>query len=612
MLSRIRELRTRGRLAAAAGKAVGMLARGEFEILMEKAFPDRLDEQSRYERWLRGRVATAEFCEMVRAQQQSWENPPRFCIVAVVRSTPDEVLANAVQSLIEQLYPWWEMHILHAGPLVRETLPEVFADSRVKLVPLDCRKGVANACNGILERTEAEFLSIVAACDRLAPHALFAAARVIIANPDVELLYTDEDSITESNQHVDPVFKPGWSPELLLSADYLGAMTLLRCSALCEHGGFQTEYDHALVYDAALRMGFPNGRVEHISDILYHRCSNSLAKTASSDQLESEYRHAVQSAIRRAGYKGLVGAGPYELTHRISLELKNKPLVSIVVPSAGQPVAPEGGNWLVLDLVRSIVRKTTYPNFEIVVCDNSNFGSELTEQLGEFGVRLIHYEAGRFNLAEKMNLSVKHARGDYVILLNDDTLVMTPEWIEEMLMWCQQDGIAGVGAKLLFSDGCIQHCGMHLNKFGPGHVLYRCLANDTRLCGSAHLVRNYSAVTGACLMVAKSDYWDVGGFDPAYQTDYSDVDFCLKLRDRHDRIVFTPFACLHHLESMSKEAAPPNDFDTFRENWENALDGDPYANRQLSLDGSRPTVALPPRSLIDEYFGGSELGRSDT
>ncbi len=596
--------------------ASGLLAKGQIAALLDKVFPERFTGRDRYRVWLKGRRITKAFRNMLRKQQDAWEHKPLFSIILVLQNSSPEFLSRTIQSVAAQFYPAWELWILHDRPggdyVKRPDLAPAMKDARVRLLSLDSDGDIARACNTVTKESKGDYIAILGCNDEIAPHALFAVARAIINDPQIDMLYTDEDRISDEGERFDPCFKPGFSQEFLLSSPYTGRLALFRRSLVPELGGFLSDFNLALEYDVALRIAFRAGRVTHIPDILYHRRSETLEDNRAIQEATAEARRrAVQKAIDRLGYKATVSEGALPGTNRIHFEIADQPLVSIVVPSAGKATKSEQHRWLVLDLVESIVEKSTYRNYEIVICDNCSFDPVLTKLLDNHGAKLVRYKKPEFNLADKMNLGVKHARGDYVILLNDDMTVIAPGWIEEMLMWCQQDGIAGVGAKLLYPNGRIQHCGMHLNRFGSGHVFYKCPADDKRLCGSALLVRNYSAVTGACLMVRKHDFLDIGGFDPAYRIDCSDVDFCLRLRDRKGRIVFTPFACLCHFESMSKEPAPPGDFDAFRANWQKALNSDPYGNRQLSADHSRLTVALPPRPLIAEYFGCGESTHSD-
>ncbi|HJQ60734.1 MAG TPA: glycosyltransferase, partial [Vineibacter sp.] len=396
---------------------------------------------------------------------------------------------------------------------------------------------------------------------------------------------------------------PDWSPEFMLSCMYTCHLGVYRRELVEAVGGFRSEFDLAQDYDLALRVSARARAVVHVPDILYHwrvTPQSTAGSAAAKPTAEISARRALQAALDAKGVRGRIIESAFRGMHRVALDLPGSPLVSIVIPTAARRIDPQEERWYLLDLLRSIDTKSTYKTTEIVLVHNGDIEPRLAEALANFKIRYVHYTVPTFNMADKMNLGVEAATGEYVILLNDDMSIIEPAWIEEMLMWFSMPGVAGVGAKLLFPDDTVQHAGVLLLAQGPSHVYYRARRNDPGLVGTACLVRNYSAVTGACFMVRRRDYIDVGGFDPYFRINYNDVDFCMRLL-RRGRIVYTPYALLYHYESVSKDRGPPTELPRFNARWNQMVGADPMYNRNLSQRSSFMALAPKPRRLQDDY-----------
>jgi GT2 family glycosyltransferase len=416
------------------------------------------------------------------------------------------------------------------------------------------------------------------------------------------MLYSDEDKISMTGVRSGPFFKPDWSPEFMWSCMYTCHLGVYRRALVEAVGRFRSEFDFAQDYDLALRVSARARDVVHVPDILYHwriTPQSTAGGAEAKPTAELAARRAVQASIEAEGLSGRVLDSAYRGMHRVSLDLPGTPLVSIVIPTAARRINRRKKRWYLLDLLRSMAG-STYSNVEIVLVHNGDIEPDLQAALAAFKPVYVHYQEKVFNIAQKMNLGVDAASGAYVLLLNDDMTVIAPNWLEEMLMWFSRPGVAGVGAKLLFPDDTVQHAGVLLLGQGPSHVYYGARRDYPGLVGTNCLVRNYSAVTGACLMARRQDYIDVGGFDPFFRVNYNDIDFCLRLRQR-GRIVYTPYALLHHYESVSRDKAPPAELRQFNERWSHIVGADPAYNRNLSQRSGFMDLSPHPRHLHDDY-----------
>jgi GT2 family glycosyltransferase len=292
---------------------------------------------------------------------------------------------------------------------------------------------------------------------------------------------------------------------------------------------------------------------------------------------------ALRSYLDRMGRPGRIEEAPCDGTHRVRYTIRGNPRVSIVIPSAGKQGVLNGRSvWFVVHCVESIRRKTTYQNLEILVIDNDDMPEMLERKLDQLGVVRIPFTEA-FNLSDKLNLGVAKAEGEYVILLNDDMEIISPDWVESMLEFAQWPEIGAVGAKLLFGDGRIQHSGVtFLKGHLPIHHFYGVPSEHVGYMGGNVLHRNYSGVTGACLMVRTDVYHELGGFDPAFPLNYNDMDFCMKLLRSGRRIVYQPFAELYHFEGVSKEGTFEHELKKFIDRWGNQWSNDPMYNINLS------------------------------
>jgi GT2 family glycosyltransferase len=326
--------------------------------------------------------------------------------------------------------------------------------------------------------------------------------------------------------------------------------------------------------------------------ILYHwrkaegsTAASGLAKQWAIDAGE----RALVDHVMRTGRNAVVVPGPLPGLYRIRHRIARRPLVSIVIPTAGHPREVGGRSVnLLANCLRSIAQKTTYQPIELVIADDGSLCDEAAAFLETVPHRLVHFEyTAPFNYATKLNFAVSHSHGEHVVLLNDDIEVITPEWIEAMLEYSQQDEIGAVGAKLLYPDGRLQHIGVVMGVCGlAAHAFHSHPGSAPGYGGSALIVRNYSAVTAACMMTRRALYDRLGGFDERFGSDFNDTDYCLRLGRDGFRIVFTPHAELYHFESASFGARTWNvaDLATMRREWAEVCERDPYYNPNLTRD----------------------------
>jgi GT2 family glycosyltransferase len=563
--------------------------------------PSSMASRTSYDVWRRRRELTPAERQRQTDVSKAWTNPPSLSVIMPVFNPPPDCLEKAIMSVREQTYPHWQLCIAddrstdpRIAPILRK---HAAADPRIVVSFTDTNGGIATASNRALDLAKGDFIALFDHDDELAPHALFKMAEAIRTNPQADFFYSDEDKITMEGTHIDPFFKPDWSPDFFLSCMYTCHLGVYRRELVESLGRFRKEFDTAQDYDLALRFvstiqnaakagGLPEDRrIVHVPDVLYHwrMLPGSTALTArAKPQAEETARRAVDSYLQRVNKPGRAERGSAVGLHRVRYEIQGNPKVSIVIPTAGRRASIRGQDtWYALHCVRSIRKETTYANYEILVVDNDDLHPQLAKELDSLGVIRVPFTEP-FNLSVKMNLGAKKATGEYVILLNDDTEIQSPDWIEAMLELGQWPEVGAVGAKLLFEDGRLQHAGVTFVDRVPLHHFYAAPGDYPGYWHGNLLIRNYSAVTGACVLVRKSDYEAVGGFDPAFPLNYNDIDMCLKLRRLGKRIIYQPHAILSHFESASKDGIFQEEIDRFVARWGNEFACDPYYNPNLT------------------------------
>jgi glycosyltransferase involved in cell wall biosynthesis/SAM-dependent methyltransferase len=540
------------------------------------------DPDLAYRRWIeRHQPGAGDIAEM-KAAARTLAYKPVISIVTPVYETDEKWLRKAIESVRAQIYPFWELCLVNDGstkPHIADVLDEYSGrDPRVRVEHLPQNCGIVGASNRALELATGEFVALLDHDDELPREALFEVASALNETPDIDLIYTDEDKLELDGRRVDPFFKPDWSPDLLLSMNYITHLSVFRRTLLIDIGGFRPGFDGSQDYDLLLRFTERTGRIAHIAKILYHwrKIPSSVAGSPTAKPFAYEAaRRAIEEATRRRATEARVERrllGSYTVRYKID----GAPLVSIVVSSEDRAQAER--------LLRSIEEKTDYPNYEIVVVDCGGAELEPSEKRGaganEWRVCQCPGPATSSTLS---NLGAQHARGEYFLFLGGAAQVIEPDWITAMLEHAQRSEVGAVGARVHYPDGTIQHAGVTLGVGGVAAHAFRGVPHQLSYHVLADVVRNVSAVAADGMMVSRSVFYRVGGFDERLQA-LNDVDLCLRLRQRGYLVIYTPLALLHQDRPSTADAQqPPSDEEIVRAAWGEVIDrGDPYYNPNLT------------------------------
>jgi O-antigen biosynthesis protein len=519
---------------------------------------------------------------------------PRFSILTPVYETPARVLRQMLRSVRAQSHGDWELCLVDDGsrqPHVREILQRASArDPRIRVQFSEANAGIVAASNTALAMARGEFVALLDHDDALHPDALFHVAAAIDANPEADYVYTDEDKIDRTGlRHSESFFKPDWSPERLRTQMYTCHLSVLRRSLVEEVGGFDPEYEGSQDWDLVLKVTERARAIAHVPRILYHwriLDTSAAAAAAAKPWAFEAGRRAVQAHCERTGFPAEIERDAEDpgILH-VNPRLREEPLVSIVIPTAGQvrevryePVV------LAVHCVQSIVETSTYENYEIVCVVDASVGQEVRERLQEIAgerLRLVEF-AEPFSFSAKINLGAVHSRGEHLLLLNDDIEITTPDWLERMVMYSSREGIGAVGGRLLWGDGRLQHVGVDFEGGLPGHI-YRGYANDYRGYFNAVLIaRNCLTVTGACLMTPREVFEELGGLATVLPVNFNDVDYCLKVHRSGRRIVYDPDLVLYHYESSTRDAEVKLwEREQLVDRWQQTAAVDPFGNPNL-------------------------------
>ncbi len=499
-----------------------------------------------------------------RGQQQQNDSPgdwpslrrkPKISVVMPVFNTDPRWLDAAVMSVKTQTYDNWELCIVDDGSdrVDTRTVLNKINDPKIKLYIRPENKGISEATNAGLRMATGEYIAFMDHDDELSADALFEMA-LVINEYDADIVYSDEDLIDPNGNYIRPHFKPDYSPDLLFAHNYVTHLLLMRASLVEQVGEFNSEYDGAQDYDFVLRACEQTKRIQHVSKVLYHwrqtNDSTSFVVDAKPTAMERG-RDVLRATLRRRNIDGDVFHANMPYFYRIQRKINGRPLVSIVVPFKDRADLLDASIGRLLDI-------TTYENFEIVGVSNN---SELDEtyramrdyELRDQRVKFYQYN-NPFNFSKLVNYGVVKSRGDHVVLMNNDIRLITWSWIEAMLEHSQRSEIGAVGGKLYYPDNTVQHAGIVVGIDGyAGHAHKRAAARANGYFNRLQITHNVSAVTGAWMMVKKSLYQSVGGFDEDnFQVACNDVDFCLRLRDADYYNIFTPYAEAYHMESSSR------------------------------------------------------------
>jgi GT2 family glycosyltransferase/2-polyprenyl-3-methyl-5-hydroxy-6-metoxy-1,4-benzoquinol methylase len=547
------------------------------------AVPTAVTPDERYELWLYFKAGGPGPLRRKRRAARRLRYRPRISIVMPIHNTEPEWLGAAVESVRRQIYPEWELCIADDASSRRDTLELLRrfegSDARIKVTYLNENRGIAGASNAALELATGEFVGFLDHDDELKPNALFEVARVLNERSDLDYLYSDEDKKKMDGRLTEAFFKPGWSPDLLMSVNYVTHFSVYRKETLDRVGGFRLGFDGSQDYDLVLRVSEMTDRIAHIPLPLYtwRKVPGSAAThVGAKDYAYEAGRRALGEAIERRGLRGRVEEALVGGRYRVRYDVIGEPRITIIIPTRDRVE-------LLAACVESIRRRSTYRNYEIMIVDNLSRKPETLEYLKSFDGRILPYPY-EFNYARMMNTAVAEAgETDYVLLVNNDTEVISAEWMEAMLEHAQRPQVGFVGARLLFPDGKPQHEGIAV---GLGGVASN-LDHGGQHFGYFDLgetIRNCSAVTGACMLTRLDVFRELGGFEERLRVAFNDVDLCLRARQRGYVVVYTPHALLYHEESSTRgKLHPEEDERFFCERWGKPFElEDDYYNPNFS------------------------------
>jgi GT2 family glycosyltransferase len=530
---------------------------------------------------------------------------PRFSVITPVYETPADVFWAMVGSVRRQSFGDWELCLVddaspspHVAGLLEQAARE---DPRIRIARREENGGIVAASNDALAMARGEFVALLDHDDELHPDALLHMDAALREQPEADYAYSDEDKIDRGGRHSGPFFKPDWSPERMRTQMYSCHLSVLRRSLVEEVGGFDPEFEGSQDWDLVLEVTERARAVVHVPRVLYHwrtlETSTASAGVAAKPWAFEAGKRAIEAHCERIGMQATCERDPDDAgVYHLNPALASEPRVSIVIPTAGQArdVRYEP-TVLVSHCLRSIVDSSTYENYELVVVVDSPAEPALLEELRQIGgerLRLVDYEKP-FSYSDKINVGAAAARGEHLLLLNDDIEVATPDWIERMVMYSAMEGIGAVGGRLVLEDGRLQHVGVRFQNGLPGHPYWGFRGDFRGYANGVRVAQNCLAVTGACLMTRRALFEDVGGLSDDFPINYNDVDYCLQLQRRGKRVVYDPDLAMIHFESSSRSSAVDTwEKRLFRERWLPFTAVDPYSNPHLRHEMPRISSQL--------------------
>lgn len=560
-------------------RKIGHAASGRSLVIEEHTVP--LDAYA-YDRWLRRHApGPADYARM-RAEAAAFRERPLISLLMAFDRSEAQALQRTIDSIRTQIYEEWELFVAvptAAAATLTAALGDTADKSRVDILPAD-----APTLADTLRPARGSIVAFVDAGDTLAPEALLEVVRRFNDTPATDIVYSDQDLVDAAGRRTDPFFKPEWDPELLLSTNVLGPFTAIRRRLVDEVGGLRREFASGQAYDLMLRASEQTPHISRVARLLCHLGPREASREAivARHAASRHERRAIEEALVRRGRSGCVETrlttrGPRWYSSRVHLTAR--PLVSIIIPTRDQAA-------LLRATVDSILARTQYESYEILIVDNGSRDPDALEYLASLRPPChVHRWAHPFNYSALNNFGVAASKGEQLLFLNNDVEVINRDWLTAMLEYAQRDDVGAVGAKLLYTDGTIQHAGVVLTAGGIGLHAFRHTAREVpgvpRL---ADVPRNCSAVTGACMMVPRRVFEELGGFDEQLRVVLNDVDLCLRIREKNYQVVYTPHALLYHHEGASRgRHHPSSDEQRFAERWSSRADRhDPYYNPNLS------------------------------
>lgn len=571
-------------------------------------------ETSIYDIYLEQNKITDSMLNNMKKEAMNFKYTPTISIITPVYNVDTIWLEMAITSVLNQAYDNWELCLVddasrkaHIKKLLDKYQKQ---DNRIKVKFLKENMGIASASNEALSLANGEFVGLLDHDDELTVNALFEVVKLLQEHPDADMIYSDEDKKDTQDKRSEPYFKPDWSPDLFLSNMYTCHFGVYRKKIIEEIGGFKKGFEGSQDYDLVLRFTEKTHQIYHIPQVLYHWRKNPNSTAVRYDvkgYADINAMKALEDTLKRRKINGKVIKGLFPSSFRVKREIIGKPKVSIIIPTQDRVE-------ILRKCIESIGKKTDYKNYEIIVIDNNSEGNNTIEYLETISktpnIRVLKYEKP-FNFSAINNFAARNCKGEYLLFLNNDTEVISEEWLSAMLEHAQRKEVGAVGCKLLYPDNTIQHAGVILGITGTpgqpgvaGHSHKHLSNSEIGYFGRPHIIHNLSAVTAACVMIRKEVFEEVGGFNEELVVAFNDVDLCLKIREKGYLIVYTPYAALYHHESLSrgyednpeKQERFSKEVMYMREKWGEITDkGDPYYNPNLSLEKENFSI----RSSVD-------------
>ena len=548
---------------------------------------NRKSNQEQYLIWMEKNKLTE--AELEEQRNYKFKVSPKVSVVVPMYNTNEIFFKELIESIEKQTYSNWELCLADGSESENENLKKYMKNEKIKYKFLNSNKGISENTNEAIKMATGEYIGFLDHDDILSEDALYEIVKCINENEEAEFIYSDEDKIDQTGERFEPYFKPDYSPETLECNNYITHFVVVKKELIDEVGMLDSKFNGAQDFDFVLRATVKAKRVEHISKVLYHwrvhRDSTANVADAKPYAYEAGVR-AVKAHVERCFKKGQVEDGQdVPGIYKIKYEIEGNPKVSIIIPNK------DNVN-LLKKCIESIQSLTTYKNYEIVIIENNSEKKETLEYYNEItkseNIRVINSGLKEFNYSALINFAVKNVDGEYILQLNNDTKVLTPDWLEIMIGYAQDKNIGAIGARLYYEDKTLQHAGIIIGLSGiAGNMLVNLPFGKHAYFGREAATRNVSAVTGACMFSRRELYEEVGYMDENdFKVAFNDVDFCLKLMEKGYRNLYIPYVELYHYESKSrgyeyskeKEERFNREAENFKRKWKKYIDYDPYYN----------------------------------
>ena len=513
-----------------------------------------LEENENYQKWIE--KYEPKYDELEKQRETTFEYMPKISIVVPMYNTPEKYFKELLESITEQTYENWELCLADGSPEKAEYLEDLIQPlgDKIKYKLLSENKGISGNSNEALKLATGDFIALLDHDDIIPKFALYEIVKTINENPDVDFIYTDEDKILEENEkRISPHFKQDYAIDTLRSYNYICHFSIFKKELMDKLGGFNSEFDGSQDYDLILRATEQAKHIVHIPKILYNWriSSTSVASGAAAKPYAYEAaKRAILASIERHGIQGAkVEDSRIIGLYKVTYPVKGEPKISIIIPNKDHKK----------DLKRCIksILKSTYKNYEIIIVENNSKEKNIFKYYKKLeknpNIKIEKCKMSIFNYSKLNNYGASKANGEYFVFLNNDTKIITNNWLETIISNCQREEIGAIGAKLIYKNKRIQHAGVVLNLTGTaGHVNWNEKENNPGYFGRIMIQQNVSAVTGALLGVSKKTFDQVNGFDETFPIAYNDVDFCLKIQDIGKLITYNPYIEAFHYESQSR------------------------------------------------------------